>query len=134
MVALGLAGVWANYAIIDETTSAQGRVIPSSQLQVVQTLEGGIVSEILIAEGDLVEEGEVLMNIDDTGAASRLGELKQKRFALLAETARLEAEVNGRPEMTIEDTLAAQAPDVVAAEAGRLRGAGAPCAGRSARS
>ena len=87
VVALGLAGVWANYAIIDETTSAQGRVIPSSQLQVVQTLEGGIVREILIAEGDLVEAGEVLMNIDDTGAASRLGELKQKRFALLAETA-----------------------------------------------
>jgi adhesin transport system membrane fusion protein len=116
MLVLVVAGLWANYAIVDETTSAQGKVIPSSQVQVVQTLEGGIVREILIREGDLVEQDKVLMRIDDTGAASRLGELKQKRFALLAETARLEAEVNDQPEMTVEESLEKEVPEIVAAE------------------
>lgn len=83
---------WAKWAVIEEVTKGNGRVIPSSQLQVVQTLERGIVKAILVREGDLVSKGQVLMRIDDTRVASQLGELQQRRGALRAEIARLKAE------------------------------------------
>ncbi len=84
--------LWSLWATVEEVTTGSGRVIPSSQVQVVQTLERGIVRAIMLREGDLVEQGQVLMRIDDTGAASQLGELRQRRWALLAEIARLRAE------------------------------------------
>ena len=58
--------VWAAYARIDEVTKGQGRVIPSSQLQVVQTVDGGVVEELLVEEGQTVDAGQVLLRIDPT--------------------------------------------------------------------
>ena len=106
--------IWAQIATLEEVTSGDGRVIPSSQLQMVQTLEGGIVREILLREGDTVEKGQVLMRIDDTGFASRLGELDQRRWALRAEMVRLRAEASGAETVIEDPELLAGAPELQA--------------------
>ena len=74
-ITISFAGlmIWASQAELEEVTTGSGRVIPSRQIQVVQTLEGGLVRSIAIQEGDLVKEGQDLMQIDDTSFASRLG-------------------------------------------------------------
>lgn len=89
--------VWAGFANIGETTVGDGKVIPSSQVQVVQNLEGGIVSEIKVKVGDIVRKNQVLILIDDTRYASSFQENKAKNDALSAKIARLTAEVSGKP-------------------------------------
>ena len=84
---------WASRAPLDEVTIGTGRVIPSSQIQVVQNLEGGILSEILIREGEIVKEGQTLLRIDDTGAASTFRENRARSLSLEAKIVRLKAEV-----------------------------------------
>jgi adhesin transport system membrane fusion protein len=74
--------VWAHYAIHDEVKRGSGRVIPSRQIQVVQSLEGGIVTAILVQEGATVAENQPLMRIDDTKFSAELGEAKAKRDGL----------------------------------------------------
>ncbi len=87
--------VWAQRASIDEVTSGEGKVIPSSEVQIVQNLEGGIVAEILVRNGDEVEEGQILLRIDDTFAAANYRENLAKYLAQLASVARLSAEASG---------------------------------------
>lgn len=87
--------VWAAFANIGETTVGEGKVIPSSQVQVIQNLEGGIVSEIRIKVGEIVRKNQVLMLIDDTRYTSSFQENKAKSDALQAKIARLSAEVSG---------------------------------------
>jgi adhesin transport system membrane fusion protein len=89
--------IWAANATISETTVGEGKVIPSSQIQVVQNLEGGIVSDIKVKVGDVVRKNQVLMLIDDTRYASSFQENKAKNDALTAKIARLTAEVSGKP-------------------------------------
>jgi membrane fusion protein, adhesin transport system len=86
---------WAYYAEVDEVTRGEGRVIPSRQLQVIQSLDGGIVSEILIKEGDLVNIGTPLIKIDETRAVSSLRENKGQYISLIAKQARLKALAEG---------------------------------------
>ena len=86
---------WAWFAKVDEVTRGQGRVIPSRQVQVIQSLDGGIVSEILIKEGDLVKVGMPLIKIDETRAVSSLRENKGQYLALIAKQARLKALAEG---------------------------------------
>ncbi len=88
-IVFALGVLWASVAHVDQMATGAGRVIPSSQVQVVQSLEPGIVAEILVEEGDRVEAGQNLIRIDDTGVASRLGELRQQQLALAAELHRL---------------------------------------------
>lgn len=87
---------WASLAEIDELTRGVGKVIPSHQVQVVQNLEGGIVSEILVDEGELVDVGQILVKIDDTSFASSYEESLLHQAALRAKAVRLEAESTGR--------------------------------------
>lgn len=87
--------IWASWAQVGKITTGTGRVIPSSQMQVVQSLEPGIVAAILVEEGERVEAGQDLIRIDDTGASSRLGELRQQQLALKAELDRLAAQSAG---------------------------------------
>jgi membrane fusion protein, adhesin transport system len=87
--------IWAAFADIGETTVGDGKVIPSSQIQVIQNLEGGIVSEIKVKVGDVVRKNQVLMLIDDTRYTSSFQENKAKNDALTAKIARLSAEVSG---------------------------------------
>lgn len=74
--------VWAHYAVLDEVKRGEGRVIPSRQMQVVQSLEGGIIKNILVQEGDTVQKGQEVVQIDGTKFQSDLGEIRAKRDAL----------------------------------------------------
>ncbi len=114
LFAVGL--IWANFAILDEVKRGNGRVVPSRQMQVVQSLEGGIVGTILVGEGDIVEQGQPLMRIDDTKFASEFGEIRERRAAMAARVARLEAEVQGKDKLSFPDDLRQIAPAAVATE------------------
>src|SRR5690606_22166028 len=96
IILIAVALVWAHFAILDEVKRGNGRVVPSRQIQVVQSLEGGLVSDILVREGEIVREGQPLMRIDDTNFAAQLGEVRERRAAMTARVLRLEAEVQGR--------------------------------------
>lgn len=85
--------VWAYFAQLEEVTSGVGKVIPSSQIQMVSNLEGGIVRELYIAEGQQVEKGQPLLLIDDTRFLSDLREREQEIAALQGDAWRLAAEV-----------------------------------------
>lgn len=116
-IALMVVGIiWAHFAVLDEVKRGNAKVIPSRQLQVVQSLEGGIVQEILVQEGDIVKQGQVLMRIDDTKFLADLGEVRERRFANAARVARLEAEVQGLEKPVFPDTLMERAPQAVHTE------------------
>ncbi|MGY3446423.1 MULTISPECIES: HlyD family type I secretion periplasmic adaptor subunit [unclassified Bradyrhizobium] len=108
--------VWAHFAVLDEVKRGSGRVVPSRQMQVVQSLEGGIVGDILVREGDIVQQGQSLMRIDDTKFASEFGEIRERRAAMAARVARLDAEARGRSELTFPDDLDKMVPAAVATE------------------
>ena len=107
-----VALIWANFAVLEEVTMGEGKAIPSSKIQVIQNLEGGIVAEIFVREGQLVNKGDVLLRLDDTRFLSNRGESDADRMALTARLERLQAEAAGRPlEMPAEITL--KAPQLV---------------------
>ena len=89
--------VWAANAKLDEVARAEGRVIPSSQIQIVQNLEGGILAEVMAREGDSIKAGQSLMRLDDTRFASSFNESRLSYLAVEASIARLEAEIAGIP-------------------------------------
>jgi len=111
----GGAAVWASVAELDEVTAGQGRVIPSSQLQVVQNLEGGILRSISVKEGDLVQAGQVLLTIDDTLVSSKFREDRSKVLALQAAIIRLRAETAGE-EPVFPEELSIERPGLVTTE------------------
>lgn len=96
-VVLLLLLLWAAFAHVDEVTRGEGRVIPSKQLQVLQALDGGVVAEILVREGEVVEKGQLLLRIDETRATSGVRESAATGFALRARLARLKALADGVP-------------------------------------
>ena len=96
-VCILLALLWASLATLDEVTVAQGQVIPSGKVQIVQNLEGGIVSEILVEPGQVVRRGQSLMRIDDKRFSSSYLEGEAKDAALRARIARLSAEADLKP-------------------------------------
>ncbi|MCD8512818.1 MAG: biotin/lipoyl-binding protein [Nitrincola sp.] len=83
--------IWAANAPLDEVARVMDAFIPSRQLQVVQSLDGGIVEEILVREGQIVEQGDLLLRIDPTRAVSSLRESRAQFLSLTAEVARLQA-------------------------------------------
>lgn len=87
-----IAFVWAYYAKIDELTRGEGKVIPSESIKTVQSLDGGIVSEILVKEGSFVKKGQALMKIDTTRFKASFDENKQTFYHLLVTKIRLQAE------------------------------------------
>ncbi len=91
------AGVWAHYSTLDEVTRGNGKVIPSRHVQIVQNLEGGIISEINVKEGDIVKKGQVLLRIDDTRFSASMRESQVTSAAMEAKIARLTAETQGKP-------------------------------------
>ncbi len=89
--------VWAALVQVDEITRGDAKVIPSRQLQVLQSLDGGIVSQILVKEGDMVTEGQVLLQVDSTRFESSVRENRSQYLSLLAKAARLRAIGEGKP-------------------------------------
>lgn len=89
--------VWASVFELDEVTTGTGKVVPTSREQVVQSLEGGIVAQLHVREGDVVEAGQVLARLDPTRAEATVEESASRMRAALATSARLQAEVGGTP-------------------------------------
>ena len=101
---------WARWATLDEVTRGDARVIPSRQIQVVQNLEGGIIAAILVREGGVVDEGQVLMRIDNIRAATDYREKRARYLALLAAVARLHAEIDEKAPEFAREVLAEARP------------------------
>jgi adhesin transport system membrane fusion protein len=110
--------LWANQAVLDEVTRGQARVIPSSQVQLIQNLEGGILAAVMVREGEIVEKGQVLLRIDNSRNQSDLGDLNQQNMHLSAVVARLEGELTGKApeEIVFPEWLIKDAPELVEAE------------------
>lgn len=107
--------IWAAFAQIDEVTRGQAKVIPSRQLQVMQAVDGGVVSEINVKEGQVVEAGQQLLKIDPTRFVSSLGENRAQYLAVLAKAARLKAIAEGSG-FAVPDEVAKEAPDLAEQE------------------
>ena len=107
-------GVWAWFGTLDEVSTGTGKVIPSSREQVLQSLDGGILTELNVHEGDKVDAGQVVAKLDPTRSESNVGESAAKYRASLASSARLYAEVNDLP-LKFPDSLKAW-PDLIASE------------------
>jgi adhesin transport system membrane fusion protein len=95
LVLVVLLIVWAALAKVDEVTRGDAKVIPSLQLQQIQSLDGGIVAEILVREGQVVEKGQLLLRMEETRATSGVRESAAQGFALRARQARLRALAEG---------------------------------------
>lgn len=108
-------GFWAHFAEIDEVTRGEGKAIPSSKLQKVQNLEGGIVSELFVHEGQVVEIGAPLLRLDPTRFESNVGETEADRTALQLRVERLSSEVDDRA-LAIPEDLRTLAPEQAASE------------------
>lgn len=107
--------LWASFGNIDEVVRGQGKVVPSRQIQVVQSLDGGIVEEILVRPGEKVELGQVLLRIDPTRFTASLGENKAESLALQAKAARLEALATGEA-FQVPEALVKEAPKLIEME------------------
>jgi adhesin transport system membrane fusion protein len=110
-----VAIVWAALSKIDEITRGEAKVIPSKQLQVMQSLDGGVISEILVQEGQIVESGQILLSIDTTRFDSSVMENRVQYLALLAKAARVRALAEGVPFVPPPEALA-EAPKTVQEE------------------
>jgi adhesin transport system membrane fusion protein len=114
-LALILLLVWAAFAPIDEVTRGEARVVPTSQVQIVQSVDGGVVEELLVHEGQIVEAGQLLLRVDPTRFVSNMLESRVGELALQAKVLRLEALTRGTP-FNPPAKLLRDAPDVVAQE------------------
>lgn len=110
--------VWANYAELDQITRGEGKVVPSSATQLIQSAEGGIIKDMRVHEGDIVEAGQELVELDNTTVITDVNELRQRLWTGLAASARLQAEIDGKDPDQIEfdPELLAKAPEVAEAE------------------
>ncbi|MDP3537739.1 MAG: HlyD family type I secretion periplasmic adaptor subunit [Azonexus sp.] len=104
--------LWAAVAQLDEVTRGEGKVIPSRQLQVLQSIDGGLVSEISVREGDVVQANQLLIKIDETRFASSVKENQSQAVGLMAKAARLKALSDGKDFIPPPEAVKG-APDVV---------------------
>jgi adhesin transport system membrane fusion protein len=94
LITIGILVVWSAFSYVDEVTHAEGRIIPSSRMQIVQNMEGGIVRSINVKQGDVVEKDDVVLQMESVQYSSELDSKKQQVMSLMAKQARLQAEVN----------------------------------------
>ena len=114
-VALLIMLIWAAFASIDEVTRGEARVVPTSQLQIVQSVDGGVVTELLVKEGQTVEAGQMLLKIDPTRFVSSMLESRSAQLAMQAKVLRLQALTRGTA-FSPPAELTREVPDVVAQE------------------
>lgn len=107
---------WAKFAALDEIVRAQGEVVPASRPQIVQNLEGGILAELLVSQGDIVQEGDVLARLRGTQFSANVGDLEDQVLAHEIKRIRLEAEIGGMFDFTVPEEIAFRSPHIVASE------------------
>lgn len=112
--------IWAAWAKVDEVSRGEGKVIPNSRVQVIQSLEGGILQELLVREGEIVSAGQPLAQLDDTRFTTATQETAAQVKALTAAIARLEAEVLGATSISFPSSIPAGDP-VIASEQALFR-------------
>ena len=113
---LGFFLLWANFATLDEVARGDGKVIPSSEVQIIQNLEGGIIDEFLVKQGDTVKEGQVLLRMRNVQAKADFSATNQKYYGLMATITRLQAEAENADNFTFPAEVIKNAPDSVKAE------------------
>lgn len=113
--------LWASMAWVDEIVHASGQVVSSSRPQIIQNLEGGILAELNVAEGDIVQAGQMLGRLHGTEYQSAVNQLTSQIAGLETRRLRLEAEMDGVDEFTVPSDIAAQVPDIVASERALLK-------------
>lgn len=113
--------VWAGFAWLDEIVRAEGAFISSSRPQIIQNLEGGILSELRVQEGDVVAQGDVLARLHGTQFRSSVEDLSDQVAAHEIRRLRLEAELAGQFDFTVPEDLASRSPDIVASERSLLQ-------------
>lgn len=97
LLTVAIAVGWSAFAQIDQITRGDGRVIPLRRMQSIESLEGGILSDLLVSEGDLVKEGQIIANLDATRSRAAFLSAQSEVESLKAEVERLEAEVLEKP-------------------------------------
>ena len=107
--------IWAHFAKLDEVTRGDARVVPSSKIQVVQNLEGGILAELLVRDNQIVQKGDVLLRIANTGAESQYRDSRTQYLTLEAMIARLTAESRDQ-ELKFPPEVQSEEPDVARSE------------------
>ena len=113
--------LWASFAEMDEVTRGFGKIIPSSELQEVASLEPGIVDEFLVTKGDRVKKGQVLVRLRDVAASSDLETNRARYLGLVATLARLQAEVAGKDSIEFPEEVEKGAPQSVREEMNTFR-------------
>ena len=108
--------VWADFAELDEVAQGTGIVVPSQKLQIVQNLEGGILEELLVSEGEIVEKGQVLLRLDKTATGANYGEKRVRYLSLLATVARLEAELQNADRIDFPTEVVEDSPSLIESE------------------
>ena len=109
--------VWSSWATVDEVVRGEGKIVPNSRVQVIQSLEGGILRDLLVREGQVVDAGQVLAKLDDTRFNTAAGETAAQVNALTAAIARLEAEVLGQTEINFPSSIPANDPVITSERA-----------------
>ncbi|KIC09704.1 transporter [Leisingera sp. ANG-M1] len=112
--------IWAAFASIDEIVRGEGQVVSSSRAQIVQNLEGGILAELHVRQGDVVSAGQVLAKLQDTKFRTAADELQNQIDALEIKRHRLEAQMKGAFEFAVPEMLAQRSPGILASERGLL--------------
>lgn len=100
-----LAITWAYFSQVDEITRGEGKVIPSSHVKIIQSLDGGIISKFYVKDGDLVKKGQVLIKLDDTRFGSDYSQNYAQLVTLTAEIARLKAQINNATQIDFPQEL-----------------------------
>ena len=113
--------LWASFAWIDEIVRAEGEIISSSRPQIIQNLEGGILAELLVAEGDIVEKGDVLARLHGTQFRSSVDDLQDQITAFDIRRLRLEAELAGETDLVLPPEMLKRAPGMAASERALLQ-------------
>jgi len=112
---------WAGFASVDEIVRADGQVVSSSRSQIVQNLEGGILAELHVRQGDTVQAGQMLAKLQDTKFRAASDDLQDQIDALEIKQYRLEAEIEGAYEFTVPEALASRSPNILASERALLK-------------
>jgi adhesin transport system membrane fusion protein len=113
--------LWAAFAWVDEIVRAEGSMISSSRPQIIQNLEGGILAELAVGEGDIVEKGDVLARLHGTQFQSSVDDLQDQISAFEIRRLRLEAELAGQFDFDVPDEFGQRTPGIVASERALLK-------------